>query len=160
LPGWLDPSVAIRAAIAALSELDCHAVAVTGGADLTHLPRAPHVHLVDHVPQPLLLETCDLFLTHGGYNSVREAIRAGVPMVVAPRQNDGPHNARRVAEFGLGTAVADPDPLRLLGACAAVLADAEIAGNVKRARRHVLALPSVDTAPALFGRIARKGSDQ
>jgi hypothetical protein len=67
------------------------------------------VHVTDSVPQPLVLEAADLFVTHGGYDGIREALRSGVPVVVHPQNQDQPHNAARVAELGLGVAVTDPD---------------------------------------------------
>ena len=41
-------------------------------------------------------------MTHGGMNSVSEALVCGVPMVVIPFMADQPTNARRIQELGLG----------------------------------------------------------
>ena len=54
------------------------------------------------VPQISVLEKADVFVTHGGMNSVSEALLYGVPMVVIPFMADQPTNARRVEELGLG----------------------------------------------------------
>jgi UDP:flavonoid glycosyltransferase YjiC (YdhE family) len=43
--------------------------------------------------------------THGGFNSIRETLRLGVPMVVSPITGDQPHNARRCAELGVAVTV-------------------------------------------------------
>lgn len=137
-----DPLKALTSMLEALSEIDCAAVISTGGVRLprTHIPA--HVRLVDHVPQPLLLQTVQLFITHGGYNSVREAIRAGVPMVVTPLFGDQLDNARKVAELGLGEQVTDPSDLATV--CRKVLESNEIRARVRHAQRELLALPHID----------------
>ena len=51
------------------------------------------------MPQQRLLNSAELFVTHAGYSSVREALTAGVPMVCLPLFADQPHNAARVEEL-------------------------------------------------------------
>ncbi len=63
-----------------------------------------YVMVVDWVAQRELLKSCDVFITHGGINSVHHAIEARVPMLVYPVN---PHfdqrgNAARVMHHGLG----------------------------------------------------------
>ncbi|WP_257463251.1 macrolide family glycosyltransferase [Archangium lipolyticum] len=57
------------------------------------------------VPQLEVLERTDVFLTHGGANSLMESFAHGVPVVVIPQMAEQPLNARRVAELGLGLAL-------------------------------------------------------
>lgn len=64
-----------------------------------------NIKLYSYVPQLEVLEHCDLFITHGGMNSVNEAIWFGVPMLVIPIGNDQPTVARRVEETGLGRTI-------------------------------------------------------
>ncbi|MET7695035.1 nucleotide disphospho-sugar-binding domain-containing protein [Streptomyces sp. NPDC005483] len=54
------------------------------------------------VPQPEVLARAALFLTHGGMNSVNEAMRAGVPLLLVPQGADQQMVARRVVELGAG----------------------------------------------------------
>jgi UDP:flavonoid glycosyltransferase YjiC (YdhE family) len=68
-------------------------------------PQPQHVRLEAYVPQALLLPHCDAFVTHGGFNSVKEALGEGVPMVVVPISADQPYSAERCAALGLGTTV-------------------------------------------------------
>lgn len=59
-------------------------------------------YVCSFVPQLAVLEKADVFVTHGGMNSVSEALVCGVPMVVIPFMADQPTNARRIQELGLG----------------------------------------------------------
>lgn len=59
------------------------------------------------VPQLEVLEVCDLFITHGGMNSVHEGLWYGVPLVVVPQQIEQRLVAKRVAESGAGLALLD-----------------------------------------------------
>jgi zeaxanthin glucosyltransferase len=63
-----------------------------------------HVYIFDNVPQLDVLSYAGLFITHGGINSIKESIDAGVPMLVYPVDSilDPPGNAVRVAYHGLG----------------------------------------------------------
>lgn len=63
------------------------------------LPGAPLC--VNYAPQLALLERAAVLLTHGGANSVMEALCAGVPLVVSPVCNDQPLQARFLAARGL-----------------------------------------------------------
>jgi N-glycosyltransferase len=133
---------------AALSELPCTALVVTGKQAGIATPAAKHVHVIDYLPQPLVLPVCDLFVTHGGMNSMREALQTGVPMVVTPFSADQPHNARRAAELGVGVEL-DPrtaTAAQIGEACSLVLADPACTARAKAAQRHMLALPDVESA--------------
>lgn len=66
----------------------------------------PNVHVYKSVPQLKVLEMADVFVTHGGMNSVSEALFYGVPMVVIPFVSDQPVNARGVEKLGVGKAFA------------------------------------------------------
>ncbi len=55
-----------------------------------------------YAPQPELLRRTDVFVTHGGANSVMEAIVAGVPMLISPMCNDQFHQAFFVERAGIG----------------------------------------------------------
>jgi MGT family glycosyltransferase len=57
-----------------------------------------------HIPQLDVLRRADLFITHGGSNSVKEAISLGVPLIVYPERAEQPGMAVRVVHHGLGRA--------------------------------------------------------
>lgn len=58
-----------------------------------------------YLPQREVLERADVFITHGGYNSVAESIRAATPMLVIPLATDQPVQAHFVGSAGFGTAL-------------------------------------------------------
>ncbi|MFH4982900.1 hypothetical protein AB6A40_009609 [Gnathostoma spinigerum] len=66
-----------------------------------------NIHVFDWIPQRDLLHNSKtrVFVTHGGYNSIQEAINAGKPLLVLPIFADQPRNANRVIRLGIGIAV-------------------------------------------------------
>ncbi len=74
-----------------------------GSADLSALGQIPANFIVrSSVPQLEILRRADLFITHGGMNSVQESLYFGVPMVVLPQQTEQLFNGRIVARAGAG----------------------------------------------------------
>ncbi len=115
-----------RAAPEVLAARPWRAVVATGRTDPAVLGSLPgNVVARAHVPQIAVLRQADLFVTHGGMNSVMEALSLGVPMVVVPQMMDQFINARRVAELRLGRAIvgAEPTADALLADMDAVLAN-------------------------------------
>uniref|UniRef100_A0A673T489 UDP-glucuronosyltransferase n=1 Tax=Suricata suricatta TaxID=37032 RepID=A0A673T489_SURSU len=68
---------------------------------------AANVKIVDWLPQnDLLAHPCiRLFVTHGGMNSIMEAIQHGVPMVGIPVLGDHPENMVRVESKKIGVSI-------------------------------------------------------
>lgn len=62
-----------------------------GSAELGALP--PHVLALHYAPQLRLLPHMHAFITHGGANSVMEALHFGVPLLLSPVCNDQFHQA-------------------------------------------------------------------
>lgn len=67
-----------------------------------------HWTIAPFLPQPALLESCDLVVTHGGNNTVTESLAAGVPMLVGPLSTDQFSAAADLELAALG-AVFDPN---------------------------------------------------
>ena len=63
-----------------------------------------NVFMFTSVPQLGLLEKAKVFISHGGLNAIKEAVHAGVPLLVFPvdSRTDQPGNAMRVVFHGLG----------------------------------------------------------
>jgi zeaxanthin glucosyltransferase len=71
-----------------------------GSPTLGALP--DHVLTCAYAPQLSLLPRTHAFITHGGANSVMEALRFGVPLLVSPVCNDQFHQAHYVSRSGTG----------------------------------------------------------
>jgi N-glycosyltransferase len=149
--GTLHPLTAVwhpvtSAVIAGLGALGRPAVVAAGPSLAVFEPVPPSVRLVDQVAQTLMLEHCPLFVHHGGFNSVREALRLGVPMVIIPWFTDSLANAARCAQAGVARVVprdeATPENVRV--ACSEVLADPAYRRRARQMRRDILTLPPVD----------------
>ncbi|HET9672710.1 MAG TPA: nucleotide disphospho-sugar-binding domain-containing protein [Actinomycetota bacterium] len=75
-------------------------------------PRADELELADNmwgearVPQTSIIPEVDLVITHGGNNTVTEALHFGKPMVVLPLFWDQYDNAQRIDELGFGVRLA------------------------------------------------------
>lgn len=83
---------------------DLQAIIQIGNAmDIEELGDLPErIRVVRHAPQVTILRHANVFITHGGFSSVREAAYFGVPMIVFPCWLDQPGNAARVVYHGLG----------------------------------------------------------
>ncbi|MFG3658673.1 macrolide family glycosyltransferase [Streptomyces sp. NPDC047706] len=100
----------LRSFATALAPLGGTVVVSTGQTDPAALgPLPANVLARRFVPQPEVLDRAALFITHGGMNSVNEALHAGVPMLVVPQGADQPMVARRVVELGAGLSIRTQD---------------------------------------------------
>jgi len=134
--------------IEALGSVDCTAVlAVGSGGRLERgRPVPPNVRLVTFVEQALVLEGCDLFVTHNGLNSMKEAMRLGVPMLSVPALGDHRHNARQAEALGVARTVplaAATAPV-LAEAVTGLLTDPGYRIRARRLQRWIHAQPPVD----------------
>ncbi|SES17084.1 glycosyltransferase, MGT family [Lentzea xinjiangensis] len=65
-------------------------------------PAPPNVLVRPAVPQLALMPHLDAVVTHGGHNTVCEALAHGLPLVVAPIRDDQPTVAAQVVAAGAG----------------------------------------------------------
>lgn len=106
-----------RACIEAYANTPFHVLIATGSkidrAALGELP--PNIHIREYVPQLTVLKHAALFVTHGGMNSVSEALANEVPLLVFPQHGDQYLVAAQVerAEAGLRLTPSDITPQRL-----------------------------------------------
>ncbi|HEY4055133.1 MAG TPA: AMP-binding protein [Kofleriaceae bacterium] len=105
------PDELVLSLVNALAQ-DAHVV-ITLKDSLERLrPALPaNVLAVSYAPQLALLERVDVFITHGGANSVMEALSRGVPMMVLPTVNDGPLQGLLVERAGVGFSLPLSDDL-------------------------------------------------
>jgi MGT family glycosyltransferase len=90
-------------AVEALADLGAELQAVVVGPAPEQPP--PHILFAGHVPQLALLPHLSAVVTHGGHNTVCEALAHGLPLVVAPIRDDQPIIAQQVADAGAGVRV-------------------------------------------------------
>lgn len=107
-----DPEL-LRSLATALAPLGGTVIVSTGQTDPEALgPLPANVLARRFVPQLEVLPRAALFVTHGGMNSVNEAMYAGVPLLVVPQGADQPMVARRVVELGAGLSIRAQDVAR------------------------------------------------
>lgn len=150
-----SPLAHLETLVAGLSSVDCEAVVLTGGLPVQD-SGAANVHLVEALPQALSVQAADLLVSHGGYNSIREAMRAGVPLAVLPVLHDQMHNAHRVTELRLGVRVQDFEADAVAAACLHALSNTAVRQGVRKAQRHMLGLPSIRAVADYLERIVRR----
>jgi N-glycosyltransferase len=155
LPGLFE------AIIAAVDGEPIEVVAAVGrDQDPARFGTAPrNVRIEPYVPQIQVLAECALFVTHGGFNSTKEALRLGIPLVVIPIGGDQPYSAERVEALGLGRAVSpdERDPATIRGRIREVLAEPRYRENAQRFSEEMQALPPISHAVALLEQLARDG---
>jgi UDP:flavonoid glycosyltransferase YjiC (YdhE family) len=83
-----------------------HRYVVSKGPQHELIELAPNMTGAEFLPQPAILPHVDLVITHGGNNTVTEAVHFGKPMIVLPLFWDQYDNAQRVAECGFGERLA------------------------------------------------------
>nr|WP_042188483.1 nucleotide disphospho-sugar-binding domain-containing protein [Kibdelosporangium sp. MJ126-NF4]CEL18271.1 Zeaxanthin glucosyl transferase [Kibdelosporangium sp. MJ126-NF4]CTQ97757.1 Zeaxanthin glucosyl transferase [Kibdelosporangium sp. MJ126-NF4] len=116
--------------------------AVTDMVDVQVVMVAPpldapgNVLVRDRVPQLALMKHMNAVISHGGHNTVCEALAHGLPLVVAPIRDDQPIVADQVVAAGAGTRLryqrARAGEIR--SALDAVLYDPDFAANARRVR--------------------------
>lgn len=88
----------------ALSSFDGQVVLSVGSRiDISTFHGVPEHFIVrPFVPQLEILRYTDVFVTHGGMNSVNEALYYDVPLIVVPMAADQPIVGNRISELGAG----------------------------------------------------------
>jgi len=131
---------------AALRELPVRVALALGSADPAVVGDLPAGWLVrEFLPQVALVERSSLVITHGGNNSVTEALTAGVPMLVLPFSTDQFTGAAAIENAGLGV-VLDPN--------------AATAGDIRAATDRVLGGECAGTAADLGSQLRDKPGRQ
>lgn len=112
--------------------------------DVRKLKNIPsNIHIYDFVPQLEILKMADVFVTHGGMNSVSEALVYGTPMVVIPFASDQPVNARCIENLGVGKRLeySDANKDTLKEVVQSVIFDASIKNNIIEVQKLIRQAP-------------------
>ncbi len=128
-------------------------------------PLADQIALHDNMtgegflPQPAILPQVDLVITHGGNNTVTEALHHGKPMIVLPLFWDQVDNAQRIAETGFGVRLPAYDFAddELTTAIDRLLADEVLGQRLGAVSRRLRADPGTVRAADLIERLAITG---
>jgi UDP:flavonoid glycosyltransferase YjiC (YdhE family) len=144
--------------VAALARIPASALVALGfdqnACRLSDVP--PHVRVVPWLPLTSLLEETDVFITHGGFNSVKEALAAAVPMVVVPLSADQWHSMERCEALGVGVGVGAEERTaqRLHAAVQEVISNPAFALRARLFRERIESLPDISVAVTLLEQLA------
>jgi UDP:flavonoid glycosyltransferase YjiC (YdhE family) len=118
-------------------------------------PLPPHVRVQPTLPQVALLPRCSLLVSHGGFNSVKEALAEGVPLVIVPIAGDQPYCARRCQALGVGRVIgpAERNAAAIRAAVRTVLGDPAYRDHARHMRDEACGLPSVAAAVTALERV-------
>ncbi len=118
-------------------------------------PLPSHVRVQPTLPQAALLPRCALLVCHGGFNSVKEALAQGVPLVILPIAGDQPYCARRCQALGVARVIgpAQRHPQAIRTAVRAVLGDPAYRDRARRMRDDIHVLPPAAAAAEALERL-------
>jgi MGT family glycosyltransferase len=136
-----------------------HRYVVSKGPQHDQYELAPNMVGDEFLPQVSVLPHVDLVITHGGNNTVTEALRFGKPMLALPIFWDQHDNAQRLDETGLGARLdtygfSDES---LSGAIERLLADDALRGRLEEISARLEADPGNERAADLIERLAASG---
>ena len=135
-----------RVAVDALADLQAEVQAIMIAPPASNVP--PHILLARHVPQLALLPHMAAVISHGGHNTVCEALAHGLPLVLTPIRDDQPIIAEQVASAGAGIRLrfARLTAAELHGAIRAVLDDPSYRQAACRVQESFIAAGGARTA--------------
>jgi MGT family glycosyltransferase len=123
-------------------------VIVSKGPQHDQLTLADNMTGAEFLPQTSILPLVDLVVTHGGNNTVTEALHFGKPMVALPLFWDQYDNAQRVHETGVGIRLDTYGhaPEELTGAIDTLLGDEALAARLDGISRRLRYASGTETA--------------
>jgi zeaxanthin glucosyltransferase len=150
-----------RRAVSALRPLGDRVQAIVVAPDGA-IPDPPeHLLVRPRVPVLDLMPRLDAVVSHGGLNTVCEALAHAVPLVVAPIKGDQPINAAGVAAAGAGVRVrfTGTGPETLRAALLSVLDDPSYRAAAARVRESFRASGGAPAAAEQLEALARRHAD-
>ncbi|UJP11338.1 glycosyltransferase [Microbacterium sp. KUDC0406] len=138
--------------IEAFADSDALVVVATGGVPVSSLGALPeNVRVAEFLPYDELLPLTTVMISNGGYGGAQFALRHGVPLVVAPGQEDKIEVAARVAWSGAGVNLRRqrPAPAQLRRAVDRVLQDPSYRRAAERIGADIAAAPGASGFAAL-----------
>jgi UDP:flavonoid glycosyltransferase YjiC (YdhE family) len=113
----------------------------------------------EFLPQTSLLPEVDLVITHGGNNTITEALHFGRPTIVLPLFWDQHDNAQRMDETGLGVRLPTYtfEPAQMSTAIDRLLTDRGLGERLGTIATRLQASPGNERAARLIERLAETG---
>jgi MGT family glycosyltransferase len=123
-------------------------VIVSKGPQHDQLRLADNMTGAEFLPQTSILPQVDVIVTHGGNNTVTEALHFGKPMVALPLFWDQYDNAQRVHETGVGIRLDTYGhaPEELTRAIDTLLGDAALAARLQAISQRLRSASGTETA--------------
>lgn len=87
---------------AILAEINVKAIFSFGGKEFTFDRNFKNILVVSFISNNLILQECQLFISHGGLNSIKDAILEETPPIVYPLEGDQINNAQKVSFHQIG----------------------------------------------------------
>jgi MGT family glycosyltransferase len=133
-----------------------HRFIVSKGPRHDEYELAPNMWGAEFLPQPAILPSVDLVITHAGNNTTTECCHHGKPMIALPLFWDQYDNAQRVDETGFGVRL---DPYRfgeveIAFAIERLLGDAALRERMAASSERLRASPGTLTAAEHIERLA------
>lgn len=136
-----------------------HRYVVSMGPQHAEYELADNMAGAEFLPQTSLLGDVDLVITHGGNNTVTEALHFGKPMIVLPLFWDQHDNAQRMHETGLGLRLATYgfEPAEMREAIDGLLADTRLHDRLVGIAGALRRDPGNERAARLIAQLAASG---
>lgn len=115
-------------------------MSIGNGMPMDDLPNIPENFFISSfLPQTEILPYSDLFISHGGMNSVNESIYYGVPMLAVPSGQDQIITAEQIEYRKIGKKLLREffTPVNIKKAYNEILIDDEIKSNVKKMQEKI-----------------------
>jgi MGT family glycosyltransferase len=137
-----------------------HRYIVSKGPQHDEYELADNMVGAEFLPQPSILPTVDLVITHGGNNTVTECFHNGKPMILLPLFWDQYDNAQRIHETGFGMRLSTYtfDEAEMTAAIDRLLADRALHQRLATISARLRANPGTVRAADLIERLATTGA--
>ena len=134
-----------------------HRFVVSKGPQHAEYKLAANMAGEEFLPQTSILPVVELVITHGGNNTITEALHFGRPTIVLPLFWDQHDNAQRMDETGCGVRLATYafEPEKMSGAIDRLLGDGVLQRRLEEIARRLQASPGNERAAGLIERLAR-----
>jgi MGT family glycosyltransferase len=149
----------MRGLIGSLTDSAYHVI-VSKGPQHEELELPANMTGEEFLPQTSILPQVDVVITHGGNNTVTEALYFGKPMVLLPVFWDQYDNAQRMHETGFGIRLDTygHDPAELPAAVDRLLGNAGIRGRLDSLSSRLRAAPGTERAADLIEELVSAAS--